>query len=77
MADPTLHGNGYACPACEMRREVEDKTQILRPKVPCNVCAGLGRLGYTEAEIVARTVEEARRVYWPEFEKRISEVCHG
>lgn len=75
MADPALHGNGYACPACALRREVEDKTEILRPEVPCNVCKGTSRLGYSDAEIVARTVEEARRIYWPVFEARIQETC--
>lgn len=72
MADPTLHGNGYACPACELRREAEDKGAILRPDVPCNVCGGLGRLGYSDAEIVRRTVDEARRLYWPAFKARIA-----
>lgn len=75
MADPTLHGNGYACPACEMRREVEDMRAVLRPAVPCNVCAGTGRLGYSDAEIVRRTVEVARRLYWPEFDRRIANDC--
>ena len=72
MADKSLHGNGYACPACEMRREAEDKGAILRPDAPCNVCNGSGRLGYSAAQIVARTVEEARRLYWPAFEARIA-----
>lgn len=72
MADKSLHGNGYVCPACEMRREAEDKGAVLRPDVPCNVCEGSGRLGYTDAEIVARTVEEARRLYWPAFDARIA-----
>lgn len=80
MADLTLHGNGYPCPACELRREIEDKTQIMRPGIACNVCKGVGRLGFTEAEIVARTVEEARRLYWPAFEARTArqnEVDHA
>lgn len=72
MADPSLHGNGYPCPACEMRREAQDKGAILRPETPCNACGGLGRLAYSDAEIVARTVEEARRLYWPAFEARIA-----
>lgn len=78
MADLTLHGNGYPCPACALRREAEDKSAVLRPDVPCNVCRGLGRLGYSEAEIVRRTVEEARRLYWPAFEGRMAEAAaHG
>lgn len=72
MADITLQGNGYPCPACELRREVEDKTQIMRPDVPCNVCKGLGRLGFSDAEIVGRAVDEARRLYWPQFDARLN-----
>lgn len=71
MADPSLHCNHDACPACEMRREVADYTQISRAEIPCNVCAGKGFLTLTDTEIVRRTCEEARRTYWPEFEKRI------
>lgn len=70
MADKTLHDNGYACPACALRREAEDKGAVLRPDVPCNVCGGVGRLGFSEAEICHHTVEEARRCYWPEVERR-------
>jgi len=72
MPDAALHGNGYACPACELRRDAEDRGAILRPDVPCNVCHGIGRLGFSAAEICAATVEEARRIYWPEFERRIA-----
>lgn len=70
LADATLHGNGEACPACALRREVEDQGAILRPHVPCNVCGGVGRLGFGDAEICRRTVEEAWRIYWPEVERR-------
>lgn len=70
MTDFTLHGNGYPCPACELRREAENKSAITRPDVPCNVCRGIGRLPYSDAEIVRRTVEEARRIYWPMVEAR-------
>ncbi|SEB96728.1 hypothetical protein [Rhodobacter sp. 24-YEA-8] len=80
MAGPTLHGNGHPCPAGELRREVEDKTLILRPGIACSVCKGVGSLGFTEAEIVARTVKEARRLYWPAFEVRATrqnEVDHA
>lgn len=77
MADITLHGNGEACPACALRREVQDHGAILRPDVPCNVCGGLGRLGFTDAEICRRTVEEARRCYWPEVERRWAEQSAG
>lgn len=75
MADPNLHGNGEACPACQLRREAEDKGAVIRPDTPCNVCHGTGRLAFSEAEIVARTVAEARRIYWPAFDRRIA--AHG
>lgn len=77
MADKTLHDNGYACPACALRREAEDKGAVLRPDVPCNVCGGLGRLGFSDAEICHRTVEEARRCYWPEVEQGWAEQSNG
>ncbi len=72
MTDHTLHGNHDLCPACEMRREMADLRPITRDPIPCNVCAGLGFLPLPDAEIVRRTVEEARRVYWPEFDRRIA-----
>lgn len=72
MPDASLHGNHDACPACEMRREVQDTRPIDRPEVPCNVCKGTGHIPLSSAEIVRRTCEEARRVYWPEFERRIA-----
>lgn len=71
MPDATLHGNHDPCDACALRRELADTTAIARPEIPCNVCKGLGFLPLGEAEIVRRTVEEARRIYWPEFERRI------
>ena len=77
MADKTLHDNGYACPACALRRESEDKGAVLRPDVPCNVCGGLGRLGFSNAEICRRTVEEARRCYWPKVEQGWAEQSNG
>jgi hypothetical protein len=55
-----------------MRREHADMTPINRETIPCNVCSGEGWLPLSEAEIVRRTCEEARRIYWPEFERRIS-----
>lgn len=77
MADATLHGNGEACPACTLRREVQDHGVLLRPDVPCNVCGGLGRLGFTAAEVCRRTVEEARRCYWPKVEQGWAEQSNG
>lgn len=60
-----LHGNHDPCPACEMRRDAEDKAEILRPDIPCNVCKGSGFLPLGDAEICRCTVAEARLIYWP------------
>jgi hypothetical protein len=70
MTTPYLHGNHDPCPACEMRREVQDTTRIMRAAIPCNVCAGAGFLPLSDAEIVRRTCIEARRTYWPQFAER-------
>jgi hypothetical protein len=64
-ADPDLHGNHDTCPACEMRREALGAVPIEKGEVPCNVCNGAGWLTLPDAEICRRTVEEARRHYWP------------
>lgn len=71
MTDHTLHGNHDACPACEMRRAAVDTRRFIRPAIPCNVCRGVGFLPLPDAEIVRRTCDEARRIYWPEFDRRI------
>lgn len=70
MADPTLHDNGEPCPACELRREAEDKAAILRSEVPCNNCGGTGRVGFSDAVIVERSAAWARKHYWPAFDRR-------
>lgn len=79
MADhrptPYLHGNCDPCAACELRREMADTAPVIRPAIPCNVCKGQGYLPLSTAEIVRRTVEEARRIYWPDFEQRIREAA--
>lgn len=67
---PTLHGNHDPCPACELRREMIDAARFERPEVPCNVCGGVGFLPLDEAEIVRRTCEAARRLYWLDFDRR-------
>lgn len=72
MTTPYLHGNCDPCPACELRRELVDTSRIHRPDVPCNACAGRGYLPLSDAEIVRRTCDEARRLYWPEFDRRIA-----
>lgn len=64
MPTPYLCGNCDPCDACELRREAENKGAIFRPEIPCNVCGCRGYLPLTTAEIVRRTVIEARRVYW-------------
>ncbi len=65
-----LHGINDPCAACELRREMVDLTAVSRPVIPCNVCGGRGYLPLSDAEIVRRTVEEARRLYWPAAERR-------
>lgn len=74
MPDPDLHGNHDPCPACALRRELMDTAPITRAEIPCNVCKGVGWLPLSAAEICRRTCKEARRIYWPEFERRIA---HG
>ena len=74
MTTHYLHGNHDPCAACELRRELQDTAQVIRDPIPCNVCGGLGYLPLTDAEIVRRTVAEARRLYWPEFDQR---QAHG
>lgn len=73
MPDPTLCGNHDPCPACQLRREAEDTTPIRRPSIPCNTCAGVGFIPLSAAEIISRTVAEARQTYWPQFEQRIAQ----
>ena len=70
MTTPYLHGNHDPCPACEMRREVQDTRPVFREAIPCNVCGGCGYLTLSDAEIVRRTCIEARRLYWPQFDQR-------
>lgn len=70
MPNPSLHGNHDNCPACELRREMLDTGAVFRPDIPCNVCGGTGHIALSSVEIVRRTVEEARRLYWPAFDRR-------
>lgn len=72
MPDFTLHANNERCPACELRLEAVDTAMILRHPIQCQVCNGSGLLPLPTAEIVRRTCEEARRIYWPQFEARIA-----
>lgn len=79
MADLALHGNHDACPACALRRETLGAVPIAYGEVPCNVCLGKGFLPLEKMEIVRRTCEEARRIYWPLVEARwkAAEVTHA
>lgn len=54
--------------------KAEGLVPIKKREVPCNVRKGEGWLPLSDAEIVRRTCEEARRVYWPAFEARIGGV---
>lgn len=74
MTTHSLHGNHDPCAACELRRELQNTAPVIRDPIPCNVCGGSGYLPLTDAEIVRRTVAEARRIYWPEFDRR---TAHG
>ena len=65
VPDPALHGNGYACPACELRRE-EAHGIGGRLDIPCNQCGGTGRIARPILEIIAEHVAEARQHYWKE-----------
>ena len=70
MTTRYLHGNHDPCPACALRREMQDTAPIDREPLPCNVCKGVGYLRLRDAEIVRRTLEEARRLYWPAYYAR-------
>jgi hypothetical protein len=67
MPDPDLHGNHDPCPACALRREALGPVPIDKGEVACNVCKGVGWLPLSKAEIVRRTCDEARRIYWPNW----------
>lgn len=73
---PYLHGNCDPCAACELRREMQDTAPIIRAPIPCNVCGGRGYLPLSAAEIVRRTVIEARRIYWPMVAERQQQHQH-
>lgn len=70
MTTPWLHGNSEPCDACALRREAMDMGAMIRPAAPCNACGGAGYIPLPDAEIVRRTCEEARRIYWPLFDRR-------
>ena len=65
MPDPTLHGNGYICQACELRREADRRLTVFgNHEIPCNQCKGTGRIAKTTAQIVSEHVAWARENYW-------------
>ncbi|XAI95573.1 hypothetical protein [Nostoc phage Nsp-JY21] len=71
MTTPYLHGNGKPCPACDKRREqAASISERMGRLIYCSTCGGSGRQPLTDAEIVRRTCIEARRLYWPQFDKR-------
>lgn len=70
MTTLALHGNHDPCPACALRREMQDTAPVYRKRIPCNVCGGGSFLTRSDAEIVRRTIEEAKRLYWPLFYAR-------
>lgn len=70
MPDPSLHGNGYDCPACALRREDQAAGLMRRQIIPCNACGGLGRVPRRPLEIVQEAAAEARRSYWPVAKER-------
>lgn len=70
MTTGYLQNNHDPCPACALRREMQDTGTINRDALPCNVCKGKGYLKLHDAEIVRRTIEEARRLYWPDYYAR-------
>ena len=63
VPDPFLHGNGYSCPACELRRE-ETHGIGGRLDISCNQCGGTGRIARPILDIIADAVAEARIHHW-------------
>lgn len=65
MPDPSLHGNGYTCPACELRREEGRSLSGFGPDAtPCNMCNDTGRMAYSVREVYHRQLADARDHYW-------------
>lgn len=65
MPDPYLHGNGYACPACELRRDAARRRSVFGVgDVSCNHCGGTGRIAFTEREAYEEQLRDAREYYW-------------
>jgi len=66
MPNPSLHGNGYTCPACELRREEDRKRTAVGSKTgpKCNRCNGTGRIAFTLRETYELQLADARKYYW-------------
>lgn len=73
MPDPSLHGNGTDCPACEGSGAVATEPDGTRR---CPICRGAGRLARPLEQIVADHVREARLHYWPEVDRRAKKERH-
>jgi hypothetical protein len=69
MADKALKGNGVDCPACELQREAAIDQASMERSVPCNFCAGTGRVGIAVSAIILEAVTWAAENYWPERER--------
>jgi hypothetical protein len=70
MPDKALKGNGVDCPACELQREAAINKLSMERSVPCNFCAGTGRVGIAVSAIILEAVTWAAENYWPERERR-------
>lgn len=66
MPDPSLHGNGYTCPACELQREADREYTVFgsRNGKPCNQCNGTGRIAFTLRETYELQLADAHKFYW-------------
>lgn len=69
MPNKYLHGNGYHCPACKLRRDNQPlgfaiRRQAGNTEITCNHCDGTGRIARDPADIVADAVAEAARFHW-------------
>lgn len=65
MPNRFLHGNGYKCPACELRRaEIKLGPFADPPKLECNECDSTGRIALTAETIIAKQVAWNTVHYW-------------
>lgn len=64
MVDKTLHGNGFTCPACQLRHQTAPFFGTLLGPTPCNFCDGTGRLPRQIEDIIAGQIAEARKHHW-------------